>query len=88
MQQLMVKPSLSIYYWSAENSRGEIDFLVQKAEKIIPIEVKTEENLQAKSLKVFVERNPNLHGMRLSMSSFRQQDWMNNYPLCALLSIL
>lgn len=88
MQQLMVKPSLSIYYWSAENSRGEIDFLVQKEEKIIPIEVKAEENLQAKSLKVFVERNPNLHGMRLSMSSFRQQDWMNNYPLYALLSIL
>lgn len=51
------------FYWSAENSRGEIDFLVQDEERIIPIEVKAEENLQAKSLRVFVERNQGLKGI-------------------------
>ena len=49
--------------------------------KVIPIEVKAEENLQAKSLKVFVERNPGLKGIRLSMSPYRDQDWLTNYPL-------
>ena len=60
LQQMKTNQSLSIYYWSADNSRGEIDFLVQQEEKVIPIEVKAEENLQAKSLRMFVERNPGL----------------------------
>ena len=88
MQQLKENPSLSIYYWSADNSRGEIDFLLQKEDKIIPIEVKAEENLQAKSLRVFVERNPGLKGVRLSMSPYRDQDWLTNYPLYSILAIL
>lgn len=87
LQQLMACQSLSIYYWSAENSRGEIDFLVQKEDEIIPVEVKAEENLKAKSLRSFVERNPNLHGMRLSMSPYREQDWLTNYPLYSVLSL-
>ena len=72
------------FYWSAENSRGEIDFLVQDEERIIPIEVKAQENLQAKSLRVFVERNQGLKGMRLSMSPYREQDWLANYPLYSM----
>ena len=87
MQQLKNNPSLSVYYWSADNSRGEIDFLVQKDEKILPIEVKAEENLQAKSLRSFVEHNPGLKGIRLSMSPYREQDWLTNYPLYSLLAI-
>lgn len=72
-----------VYYWSADNSRGEIDFLVQKGEKIIPIEVKAEENLKSKSLSAFVARYPSLHGIRLSMSDYREQEWMTNVPLYA-----
>ena len=87
LQQLKTNPSLSVYYWSADNSRGEIDFLVQKDEKILPIEVKAEENLQAKSLRSFVEHNPGLKGIRLSMSPYREQDWLTNYPLYSLLAI-
>ncbi len=88
LQQLTTIPSLSIYYWSADNSRGEIDFLLQKDDKILPIEVKAEENLQAKSLRSFVDRNPGLHGLRLSMSPYREQDWLTNYPLYSILAIL
>ena len=87
LQQLQTCPSLSVYYWSAENSRGEIDFLLQQEEMIVPVEVKAEENLQAKSLRAFVERNPGLHGVRLSMSPYRQQDWLTNYPLYSVQSV-
>ena len=88
MQQLKNNSQLSIYYWSADNSRGEIDFLVQSGNDIIPIEVKAEENLQAKSLRLFVARNQGMHGMRLSMSPYREQDWMTNYPLYSVLAVL
>ena len=88
LQQLLVKSSLSVYYWSSENSRGELDFLLQDEETIIPVEVKAEENLQSKSLKTFVERNPGLHGVRFSMSPYREQDWLTNYPLYSLLAVL
>ncbi len=87
LQQLKVNPSLSIYYWSAENSRGEIDFLLQQDEKILPVEVKAEENLQSKSLRAFVERHPGLQGVRLSMSPYREQDWLINYPLYSVQAV-
>lgn len=88
LQQLKSVKNLSIYYWSADNSQGEIDFLLQHEADIIPVEVKAEENLKAKSLNAFVTKNPNLHGVRLSMSSYRRQEWMTNYPLYAVQSIL
>lgn len=88
MQQLKTNSNLAIYYWSADSSRGEIDFLLQRDCDIIPVEVKAEENLQAKSLRSFVEKNPGLHGVRLSMSPYREQDWMTNYPLYSILVVL
>lgn len=84
LQQLESVKNLSIYYWSADNSRGEIDFLLQQGTNVIPVEVKAEENLQAKSLRTFVDKNPGLHGIRFSMADYRQQGWMTNYPLYAV----
>ena len=86
-QQLMGGVDL-VYYWSADNSRGEIDFLIQNGERIVPIEVKAEENLKAKSLSAFVTRYPSLHAVRLSMSDYREQDWMTNMPLYAVCGII
>ena len=80
-QQLRLVKDISIFYWSAENSSGEIDFLVQHNDIIHPIEVKAEENLQSKSLRAFVQKNSSLHGWRFSMSDYREQDWLTNYPL-------
>lgn len=77
-----------VYYWSAENSRGEIDFIVQKEGKVIPIEVKAEENLRAKSLAAFVAKYPGLHALRFSMSDYREQNWMTNIPLYAAISCI
>lgn len=84
LQQLKCIKDLSIYYWSAENSRGEIDFLLQYEAEVIPIEVKAEENLQSKSLRTFINKHPQLHGIRFSMSNYREQDWLTNYPLYAV----
>ena len=78
-QQL--KLNHDIYYWSASNSTAEIDFLLQSQNDIIPIEVKAEENLKSKSLKVFVEKYKPNTAIRTSMSRYRSQDWMTNIPL-------
>ncbi|MBR6948141.1 MAG: ATP-binding protein [Muribaculaceae bacterium] len=70
-----------IYYWSAGNSSGEIDFIIEHAGRVIPIEVKAEENVKAKSLRLFVERHPGMKGIRFSMMDYREQEWMTNVPL-------
>lgn len=83
LQQLMAIPHTYIYYYSNENSTMEIDFVAQHEASVVPIEVKAEENLKAKSLHQYVAANPELHGVRLSMSPYREQDWMTNVPLYA-----
>ena len=88
LQQLKSVKGLSIYYWSSDTSRGELDFLLQKDVSVIPVEVKAEENLQSKSLRFFVEKNAGLHGVRVSMSDYRKQEWMINYPLYSVGYIL
>lgn len=84
LQQLLLIPELAIYYWSAERSTAEIDFLVQYQGEIIPVEVKAEENLQAKSLKVFSYKYQTTSNIRTSMSDFRRESWMVNLPLYAI----
>ena len=88
MQQLRCHRQNIIYYWSQETSQGEIDFLVQQGDCILPVEVKAEDNLQAKSLKWFVENNKGLHGLRFSMSGYREQDWITNYPLYTVEAVI
>lgn len=83
-QQVITIPDIAIYYWSAEKSSAEIDFLIQLNGNVIPIEVKASENLQAKSLKVFSQRYEMKNAIRTSMSEFRKEDWMSNLPLYAI----
>lgn len=84
LQQLITLPQTYIYYYSNENSTAEIDFVVQHKDKVIPIEVKAEDNLKAKSLRLLINKNPHLHGIRFSMAPYREQDWMTNIPLYAV----
>ena len=77
-----------LYYYSTDNSSGEIDFVIQKGVDIIPIEVKAEENLQAKSLRCFCEKYKPRVAIRSSMSGYREQEWMVNIPLYALAGYL
>lgn len=84
LQQLVNDRENAIYYWTAQRSTAEIDFLVQNNGMVIPIEVKAEENLQAKSLKVFHEKYNVQRCVRASMSNHREQDWLVNIPLYAI----
>lgn len=84
LQQLKSLPRTFVYYYSNDNSTLQIDFVVQHEAHVIPIEVKAEENLRAKSLRQFVTDNPGLHGVRFSMSDYREQDWLTNVPLWAV----
>lgn len=78
-QELSVK--YEVFYWAAENATAELDFILQKDQTIIPIEVKAEENLKAKSLKVFEDKFSTQNATRISMSCYRKEDWLENMPL-------
>ncbi|MBQ4508576.1 MAG: ATP-binding protein [Paludibacteraceae bacterium] len=85
LEQLRPQDDTSTYYFSKDNSQLEIDFLVQCAGRIIPLEVKAEENVKSKSLRTFVqEQNPEMKGLRISMKQYIDQEWMENIPLVAV----
>lgn len=84
LQQLIVEPENDIFYWSAENATAELDFLLQTEDDILPIEVKAAENLQAKSLRTFMQKYKLPYAIRTSMSDYRRQDWLVNVPLYAI----
>ena len=84
MQQLKRLNEFVVYYWSSEHSTAEVDFVIQYKGQVFPVEVKAEENLHAKSLKVYYEKYLPAHTLRTSMSDFREQDWLTNLPLYAL----
>lgn len=81
LQQMIAELGVEPYYYTTANSTGEIDFMLQAPGSVIPVEVKAEENLRAKSLRAFCEKYHPQHAVRTSMSDFREQDWMTNIPL-------
>lgn len=86
LQELRTLPDLPVYYYSKDNSTQEVDFIVQAGNRILPIEVKAEENVKSKSLATFIKHDfasYRLKGIRFSMLGFRNQEWMENVPLFA-----
>ena len=83
-QQLVSECGLAPYYWSAEKSSGEVDFVVQLQTSVLPIEVKAETNLKAKSLRSFCERYGIDTAVRLSLAGLQDQGWVRNIPLYAV----
>ncbi len=81
LQQLKTMKDLRVFYWSAEKSEAEVDFILQSGRYIVPLEVKAEENLRAKSLKSYRERYSPPLSIRTSMSDYRREDWLLNLPL-------
>ena len=81
LQQLIAELDIEPFYYSTENSSGEIDFLLQGETDILPLEVKAEENLKARSLRAFCDKYHPANAIRTSMSDYREQDWMTNIPL-------
>lgn len=83
-QQLFADSRFVIRYWSAERSTAEVDFIVQCKDRVYPVEVKAEEHLQAKSLKVYYEKYHPLLAVRTSVSDYRLSGWLMNIPLYAI----
>ncbi|MFZ7175415.1 ATP-binding protein [[Pasteurella] aerogenes] len=86
LQQLIANQDNPVFYWATEKGTAEVDFVVQQKQAVIPIEVKAEENLKAKSLKVYVEQFQPECAFRFSMADYREQDWLVNVPLYACLT--
>lgn len=84
LQQLVTIKEITPYYWSAENARAEVDFIFQFAGKVVPLEVKAEENLRARSLRVYSDKFRPAIAIRTSMSDFRNENWLINLPLYAI----
>lgn len=87
LQQLISDTEYIPYYYTETKSEGEIDFVVQKGAGIVPVEVKAEENLRAKSLKLYCEKYAPEEAVRTSMSDYREQEWMKNIPLWAITNL-
>lgn len=83
-QQLKTIEDLGIYYYTNDRGSCEIDFVIDTGEQIIPIEVKAETNLRAKSLKTYRERFEPELSVRTSMADYKKEDWLLNLPLYAI----
>ena len=86
-QQLKTIEDLGVYYYTNDRGSCEIDFVVDNGEQIVPIEVKAETNLRAKSLKTYRERFEPELSVRTSMADYKKEDWLLNLPLYAIENI-
>ena len=84
LQQMKSKGIAPIYYHNTNDSRLELDFIIQRGGEMIPIEVKAEGNVRANSLTALLTRNPQLHALRYSMLPYKQQGNLTNIPLYAV----
>lgn len=80
-QQLKTLENLSIYYYTNDRGSCEVDFVVDTGERTVPVEVKAEVNLKAKSLKTYYEKYQPEISIRTSMADYRPEEWLMNLPL-------
>lgn len=83
-QQLKTIEDLGIYYYTNDRGSCEVDFVADTGEQIIPVEVKAEVNLKAKSLKTYREKYLPKISVRTSMADYKKEDWIVNLPLYAI----
>ena len=83
MQQLISHGKTHIYYYKTDDSRLEIDFLIQKENRLLPIEVKASGNVRSNSLSRMLRENPDLRAVRYSILPYKEQGQMTNVPLYA-----
>ena len=83
-QQLKTIENLDVYYYTNDRGSCEVDFVVDTGERIVPVEVKAEINLKAKSLKTYREKFSPEVAVRTSMADYKKEDWLVNLPLYAI----
>ena len=81
LQQLVTDPDIGIYYYTNDRGNCEIDFLIDEGDKVIPLEVKAEINLKAKSLKTYREKYSPEVAVRTSMADYKENDGLVDMPL-------
>jgi len=84
LQQVKTLNDIDVYYYTNERNSAKIDFIVDTGENIIPIEAKSEVNLKAKSLKLYIEKFSPKIGVRTSMANYKKEDSLINLPLYAI----
>ena len=87
-QQILALSRLPVGYWSSDRGTSVVDFLLQSETSVIPVEVKAEQNLKAKSLKTYYDKFSPPYAIRTSLSDFRQDGWLRNIPLYAFFAWL
>lgn len=84
LQEIKANYDMDLFYWTSSSYQAEVDFLIQYKNFVIPIEVKSELNLQAKSLKSFIEKYNNEINVRTSMADYKKDGKITNIPLYAI----
>jgi predicted AAA+ superfamily ATPase len=89
LELLKASPSydqVQLYYWHRESkkSQAEVDYIIQKNEKIIPIEVKSGASGKMQSMHLFLKEKQSEYGVRTSLENFAQYDRIKVYPLYAI----
>jgi len=88
IQQLRLNDKFSIFYFAPDTYSMEVDFIIQNEnDEVIPIEVKAETNLKAKSFKYFCEKYKPTKAIRTSLADYKEESWMTNVPLYAINAI-
>lgn len=83
-QQLKTLADLELCYYTNDRGSCEVNFVVDTGGRVMPLEVKAETNLRAKSLKTYREKfSPEL-AIRTSMADYRKEDGLVNLPLYAI----
>lgn len=83
-QQLKTIEDLDMYYYTNDRGSCEVDFVVDTGEQIVPVEVKAELNLKAKSLKTYQKKFLPEISVRTSMTDYKKEEWLVNLPLYAI----
>ena len=71
-------------YWSPDNIKAEVEFVLQIGSMVCPLEAKAEMNLRAKSLKSYIGRFNPRKALRVSMSKWSSGEQIDDYPLYAI----
>lgn len=83
-QQLKTMEDLDVYYYTNDRGSCEVDFIIDTGEQVVPVEVKAEVNLRAKSLKTYYGKFSPQISVRTSMADYKREEWLVNLPLYAI----
>ena len=83
-QQLKTMEDLDVYYYTNDRGSCEVNFIIDTGEQVVPVEVKAEVNLRAKSLKTYYEKFSPQISVRTSMADYKREEWLVNLPLYAI----